>query len=41
MDVLNFILWPIKWAIEAILVAFHTLWTTIGMDPDAGTTWVL
>ena len=41
MDPLGTILWPIKWAIEAILVAFHTMWTAIGLDPDAGLTWVL
>lgn len=35
------LLWPIKWAIEAILVAFHTLWTGVGFDEDAGLTWVL
>jgi len=41
MDFLGTILWPIKWVIEAILVAFHSLITTTGMDPDAGITWVL
>ena len=41
MDLIGTLLWPIKWAIELILVAFHWLWTTIGMDPDAGVTWVL
>lgn len=41
MDFLGTILWPIKWAIEAILVAFHWLITSLGMDPDAGLTWVL
>ncbi|MCW4385805.1 membrane protein insertase YidC [Salinibacterium sp. SYSU T00001] len=41
MDFIGTILWPIKWAIEAILVAFHTLLTAIGMDPDGGVTWVL
>jgi YidC/Oxa1 family membrane protein insertase len=41
MDIFGIILWPIKWAIEAILVAFHTLFTAIGMDPDDGLTWVL
>jgi len=35
------LLWPIKWVIEAILVAFHELLTFFGMDPDAGLTWVL
>ncbi|WP_403021829.1 membrane protein insertase YidC [Salinibacterium sp. GXW1014] len=41
MDFIGTILWPIKWAIEAILVAFHTLLTAIGLDPDDGVTWVL
>jgi YidC/Oxa1 family membrane protein insertase len=37
----NTLLWPIKWVIEAILVGFHTLLTTLGMTPEAGLTWVL
>ena len=41
MDFLGVILWPIKWVIEAILVAFHSAITAIGMDPDDGLTWVL
>ncbi|MCU1570274.1 MAG: preprotein translocase YidC [Naasia sp.] len=41
MDIIGTILWPIKWVIELILVSFHTLWSTLGMDPDAGITWVL
>ena len=41
MDLLGTILWPTKWAIEAILVTFHTLITSLGMDPDDGLTWVL
>ena len=44
MDIFAFfgtLLWPIKWVIEAILVAFHTGLTAIGMDPAAGLTWVL
>ena len=41
MDFLGTILWPIKWVIEAILVAFHSLITMTGMGPDAGITWVL
>ncbi|MEY4367328.1 MAG: hypothetical protein RLZ28_743 [Actinomycetota bacterium] len=35
------ILWPIKWAIEAILVAFHSLFATLGFPAEAGITWVL
>ncbi|WP_430646812.1 membrane protein insertase YidC [Agromyces sp. GXS1127] len=41
MDIFSIILWPIKWAIELILVAFHSLFTFFGMDPNAGLTWVL
>ena len=41
MDFLGTILWPIKWVIEAILVSFHTVITALGLDPDAGFTWVL
>jgi YidC/Oxa1 family membrane protein insertase len=41
VDFIGTILWPIKWVIEAILVAFHTVFTAVGLDPDAGTTWVL
>jgi YidC/Oxa1 family membrane protein insertase len=41
MDFFGTILWPIKWAIEAILVAFHTVFTAVGLDPDDGLTWVL
>jgi len=41
MDFIGTILWPIKWVVEAILVIFHELLTTVGLDPDAGLTWVL
>jgi YidC/Oxa1 family membrane protein insertase len=41
MDIFGTILWPIKWAIEAILVAFHSVITSLGMHPDEGLTWVL
>jgi len=40
-DIIGTLLWPIKWVIEAILVAFHTVLTTLGLDPSAGFTWVL
>ena len=40
-DIIGGILWPIKWVIEAILVAFHSALTAIGMEADSGTTWVL
>ena len=41
MDIFGTILWPIKWVIEAILVTFHTLWTTIGLPDAEGYTWIL
>lgn len=40
-DLIGIVLWPIKWVIEAILVGFHTLFTFLGLDGDAGLTWVL
>jgi len=41
MDIIGTLLWPIKWVIELILVFFHWLWSSIGLDPNAGITWVL
>jgi YidC/Oxa1 family membrane protein insertase len=38
---LDTILWPIKWVVELILVAWHWLFTSVGLDPAAGLTWVL
>ncbi len=41
MDFFGTILWPIKWVIEAILVAFHSGLTAIGLPEADGWTWVL
>src|SRR4051794_8966721 len=41
VDIFGTLLWPIKWVIELILVSFHTMWSAIGLHPDAGLTWVL
>jgi YidC/Oxa1 family membrane protein insertase len=41
MDIIGILLWPIKYVIELILVAFHWVFTTVGLDPNAGGTWVL
>jgi YidC/Oxa1 family membrane protein insertase len=41
MNPIDTLLWPIKWVIEAILVTFHTVLTSVGLDPDDGLTWVL
>ena len=35
------ILWPIKWAVELVLVMFHSVFTAVGMPTDGGLTWVL
>ncbi|HWR85595.1 MAG TPA: membrane protein insertase YidC [Rhodoglobus sp.] len=44
MDFFGFLgtlLWPIKWVIEAILVGWHWVLSSVGLDPAAGLTWVL
>lgn len=35
------LLWPIKWAIELVLVGFHALFTTLGLESSSGISWVL
>ncbi|MFT4136542.1 membrane protein insertase YidC [Microbacterium sp.] len=40
-DLFATILWPLKWLVEVVLVAWHTLLTFLGLSPDAGLTWVL
>ncbi|QPZ38536.1 membrane protein insertase YidC [Paramicrobacterium chengjingii] len=40
MDIIGTILWPLKWAVELILVAFHSFFSFVGLDPAAGLTWV-
>ena len=35
------LLWPIKWAIELVLVGFHSLFTTLGLESSSGISWVL
>jgi len=41
MDLLGIILWPLKWAVELLLVAWHWLFSNGGLDYDDGITWVL
>jgi YidC/Oxa1 family membrane protein insertase len=41
LSTISVVLWPIKWVIELLLVGFHWFWTTIGLNPDAGLTWIL
>ncbi|GAA1997891.1 membrane protein insertase YidC [Brevibacterium samyangense] len=40
MGFLDTILMPLQWVVAWILAIFHTLFTTIGMDPAGGWTWV-
>ncbi|MGZ0712204.1 membrane protein insertase YidC (plasmid) [Coraliomargarita sp. W4R53] len=40
-DLFAFILWPLKWAVEAVLVFWHWFFTLIGMPAAEGITWVL
>lgn len=40
-DLLGTILWPLKWAVELVLVAWHWLLTLVGMPTASGLTWVL
>ncbi|AZC12767.1 membrane protein insertase YidC [Microbacterium sp. ABRD28] len=41
MDLIGIILWPLKWVVELVLVAWHTLFTAVGLPPADGITWVL
>lgn len=41
MDLLGTILWPLKWVVELLLVAFHWLFSNFGMGYNDGITWVL
>ncbi len=40
-DLLGTILWPLKWVVEVVLVAWHAIWSFVGLDPASGLTWVL
>ncbi len=41
LDFFSTIMWPFKFIVEAILVFWHWVFTSIGMEADAGVTWVL
>jgi YidC/Oxa1 family membrane protein insertase len=41
MDLIGTILWPLKWAVELLLVAWHWLFSNLGMGYNDGITWVL
>ncbi|HYJ50146.1 MAG TPA: membrane protein insertase YidC [Microbacterium sp.] len=40
-DLIGIILWPLKWLVELVLVAWHALFTAMGLPAAAGVTWVL
>jgi len=41
VDFFGIILWPLKWAVEAILVGWHWLFTSLGLSATGGVTWML
>ncbi|RZI96524.1 MAG: membrane protein insertase YidC [Microbacterium sp.] len=41
LDFFSAILWPFKWIVETILVFWHWVFTSIGLEANAGLTWVL
>ncbi len=41
MGIIDTILWPIRWVIEAVLSGAHSILESLGMDPAAGATWFI
>ena len=41
MVIVDTILWPIRWVIEAVLSGAHFILQSVGMDPTAGATWFI
>ncbi len=41
LDIFSTIMWPFKWVVEAILVFWHWVFTSLGMGAAEGITWVL
>lgn len=41
MDFFETILWPLRWLVEVVLVAWHQFFVMVGLDPNAGASWVL
>jgi YidC/Oxa1 family membrane protein insertase len=41
ISTISIVLWPIKWVIELLMVGFHQGLVFIGLDPNAGLTWIL
>ena len=40
-DLIGIVLWPLKWVVELILVAWHWVWTSVGLGAADGITWAL
>jgi YidC/Oxa1 family membrane protein insertase len=40
-DIFNFIATPLYYAISAVLIAWHKVLSSLGLDPDGGAAWVL
>ena len=40
-DLVGIVMWPIKWAIELVLVVWHWLFTSLGLPGTSGWVWVL
>ncbi len=40
-DIGGFIMTPLYYAISAIMLGWHELWTLVGLDPEGGLSWVL
>jgi YidC/Oxa1 family membrane protein insertase len=40
-DIGNFILTPLYYAISAVMIGFHKLFSLLGLDPDGGLAWAL
>lgn len=41
VDFFGTLLWPLRWVAEAVLVFWHGLFSTLGLDADSGLTWLL
>ncbi len=41
MDIFALVMWPIKFAIEVVLVSWHWVFTQLGLPADGGVGWVL
>ena len=41
MSFIETLLWPLRWLVELVLVAWHSLFTAMGLDPASGAAWVL